>query len=495
LTHERKHSRSKHRAGSSRGVSRPRSRLTVPLLVLVALALAAITAGAFVERAGVAPRLLGPYLERRASGHAQWMVALAATANRLLQHQDRGDLLPQPLLPDWAGARVQAASAAFHPGAIITPEQLIDALETVRPGTTITLAPGNYRFSGHSLKASRPGTEGAPITVRAAMLGTVRLEFDLLEGFHVTAPYWIFENLTVRGVCANHDNCEHAFHVAGGAHHVIIRNNAVSEFNAHIKINGADGQFPDNGRIVNNTLRNTQPRKTARPVTLIDMVAVNGWTIEGNLIADFVKDGGDYTSYGAFAKGGGAGNSFLRNVVLCEQRLRGAAGRRVGLSFGGGGSDAYLCRDRRCIVEHDDGLMAANLVASCSDEGIYINKSSRSQLIHNTVLDTAGINIRYPESAAVVAGNLVDGAIRAREGALLDADENTTTSLWALYLGWHPVRSLFNDADALDLRFVTPPPRTQTAQAGTDLCGQARPQPAAAGAFEDFTACTRPAAR
>ncbi len=89
-----------------------------------------------------------------------------------------------------------------------------------------------------------------------------------------------------------------------------------------------------------NRIYNTAARRTENPVTPIDLVAASDWTIRGNLVADFVKDGSDRTSYGVFAKGGGSGNLLEGNTVLCEHRLRGAPGRRVGLSFGGGGSGA-----------------------------------------------------------------------------------------------------------------------------------------------------------
>jgi parallel beta-helix repeat protein len=436
------------------------------------------------------------HLEQRASGHADWIVASARAANRVLQWLDRADTLPQPVLPDWIGARrAPATPTPGSPVAVTLAEQLYQAMAEAKPGDTITVGPGTYRFSGRSLVAQRGGTPTAPITVRAETLGSVTLEFDLLEGFYVTAPYWRFENLTIRGVCGSHDGCEHAFHVVGDAHHVEIRNNVVSDFNAHIKVNGADGRFPDDGRIANNTLVDTAPRRTALPVTPIDLVGASRWSIEGNLIADFVKDGGDFTSYGAFAKGGGTGNAFVRNAVICERRLRGAPGRRVGLSLGGGGSDAAACRDRRCVVEHEDGLIAANLVSSCSDAGIYLNRAARSRVIHNTILDTAGVDVRFPESAALLEGNLIDGPIRQRDGALVDEDENATTAAWSLYLARHPVRSLFTDADALDLRFAEPPPRMTIATQVPDLCSGARASPAAMGAFEQFAACRRAGAQ
>lgn len=474
--------------------SRRRRRFGLALLALAALPTFALALAA-VDRIGVAPRLLGAYLERRAAGHAPWIEAIGRSAHALLLRLDRGDVLPHARLPRWAGARVAAGTApAGRFVGVGSPRELLAALGAARPGDVITLAPGRYRFSGHALEAASAGTPAAPITVRADVLGTVTLEFELLEGFRVTAPYWRFESLSIRGVCASHDVCEHAFHVVGGAHHVVIRNNEVFDFNAHIKINGAGGRFPDHGRIEGNTLLNTAPRATRAPVTPIDLVAASHWHIEGNLIADFVRAGAA-TSYGAFAKGGGAGNRFLRNVVLCEWRLRGVPGSRVGLSFGGGGSDASGCRDGRCVVEHEDGLMAANLIASCSDEGVYVKRAARTRILHNTVLDTAGVYVRYPESSARVAGNLVDGAIRAREGAILEARDNVATALPWLYLGRHPVRDLFVDAETLDLRYRAPPLRVDLDAEVADLCGPPRVRSAAAGAFEDFAACTRQPAR
>jgi len=464
---------------------------------VLVLAAGALALAYVLERVGVAPRLVGLHVEKLASGHASWIEAIGSMTNRTMRALDRGDMSPRLALPMWAGARVDAPTKEAAPTTIVErSEQLRTAIAAARPGDVIVLAPGIYRFNGAAMETpAGGGTGSAPITVRAEIFGTVTLEFDLLEGFLVTAPFWRFENLVIRGVCANHAGCEHAFHVVGPAHHVVIRNNQVSDFNAHVKINGRDGRFPDSGRIADNTFVNGAPRRTDTPVTPIDIVAANDWSIEANLIADFAKAGGDFTSYGAFAKGGGRGNQFLRNVVICEWRLLGVPGRRVGLSFGGGGSAPGACRDRKCVLEHEDGVMADNLIASCSDEGIYIRQSPRSRLAQNTLLDTAGVYLRYPESTALVTGNLVDGTIRAREDALLYEENNVTTPLWALYLGWHPVRKLFADADALDLRFRTLPARVAGVQARPDLCGTSRPALAAAGAFEDFAICQREGVR
>ena len=488
--HQRKHSRSTRRSSGPDGLTRSRRRTWLALLLFVVLVAAAVLFAA--ESSGIAPRLLAEYIQRRTSGHAPWITTTGQWVSHTLWRLDRGDALASTQLPDWAGARPRALARARGAEKVVTSANAFSAaIASARAGDTITLAPGEYRFAGPALAVVQAGTEGAPITVRSGEGGAATLEFDQLIGFQVNAPYWVFENLAIRGVCANHDNCEHAFHIVGNAHHVVIRNNTISDFNAQIKINGEGGHFPDSGSIIDNTLTQTAVRRTALPVTPIDLVAASHWTIEGNLITDFVKADGDETSYGAFAKGGGSDAKFLRNVVLCEHRLRGAPGRRIGLSLGGGGSAQEYCRDRRCIVELEDGLIAGNLIAACSDDGIYVNRSSRSRIVHNTLLDTAGIEVRFPESSADVSANLVDGPLRVRDNAILDANENVTSSLWQLYVGWHRVRGLFAGANSLDLQFVAAPPRTGVALAQRDLCGRPWSTPAAMGAFEDFAACLR----
>jgi parallel beta-helix repeat protein len=366
------------------------------------------------------------------------------------------------------------------------------ALASAQPGDVITFLPGEYAQRG-TLYASRPGSADAPIVVRAARPGTVRIAVEAGEGFSVTAPYWHFENLSLRGACRHDEYCDHAFHVAGKAHHFVARNNTIRDFNAHFKINGERGTFPDHGLIESNTLSNAAPRRTSHPVTPIDLVAASDWVIRANLIQDFVKSGGDRISYGAFAKGGAERTVFERNVVLCEAALAGQPGQRIGLSFGGGGTGKPYCRDGRCITEHDGGIMRTNLVSGCSDVGIYLNSAANTLLVENTVLDTAGVQVRFPTSAATLEGNLVDGPLRADEGGVLRGDDNLATAIKWVYLGWHPQRSLFADPARLDLRPRGEAPRRDAGTPAAGLCGTVRGSQRAYGAFDDFAACLRDA--
>jgi len=469
-----------------------RTLILISLATVVAAILA--TMAAAIEHVGVSPRLLGPYLERRSSGHHAIIETIGQRLAALLVYLDRGQPVPQLGFPAWQPATLAPArgsgNAPRPPIVIVDASQLQGALDQAQPGDVIAFAPGRYQFSGRSLGIRRAGRADAPITVRALQPGSVTLEFALLDGFLVDAPHWIFEHLTIIGTCRDHSDCEHAFHVVGNGQHTVIRDNELREFNAHLKINGDRGRFPDHGQVIGNRLFNTAARRTDNPVTPIDLVAASDWLIEGNLIADFVKDGGDFTSYGAFAKGGGAGNRFERNLVLCEHRLRGTTGRRIGLSFGGGGSTSSACRDGRCVVEHDAGTMHSNVIAACSDNGIYINRGAQSRLLHNTLIDTAGINVRFADSAALVEGNLSDGPIRAREGASLqDVDNHVTPLLWR-YLGLGQEHGSFANATTVDLHWHGAAPRRRSASVQVhDLCGTPRPAQPAYGAFEDVGRC------
>jgi parallel beta-helix repeat protein len=447
---------------------------------------------------GVTPRSLGPYLERRSAGHNAVIEGAGRLARDWLVRADRGAQVPGNaawtgsvgMQPDAAAASARAAPdrnevlVSDGPG-------LLRAVAAAAPGQVITLLPGRYQV-GRTVEAFHPGSADAPIVVRAIQPGSVQLEIGAGEGFRVSAPYWRFENLSLRGTCPAIYYCEHAFHVVGDAHHFAAVNNLIVDFDAHFKINAERGRYPDHGLIESNTLRNDGIRVTTKPVTPIDLVTASDWVIRRNLISDFIKGDGDRISYGAFAKGGGTGNLFEQNIVVCEDRLRGAPGQRIGLSLGGGGTGKAYCRDGKCITEQSGSILRANLVASCSDDGIYLNAAARSRLQHNTLVDTGGITVRFPESSADLDGNLVDGLIRSRDGGIVRLQDNLDTAAARLYVGSHPRRALFRDPLALDFRWREPAARrTAPGEAVPDLCGGKRPLQPRYGAFEDFAACMR----
>jgi hypothetical protein len=475
-------------------------RIAVRALVALVVTLA-VAAGldALLTAVNAPPRALASYVQWRMSGHGAALAEVGERIGRVLDRLDRGE--PRSARRDLLHVGAQPrASTSYRAEAVrsfidvASEQEARAAFAAAQAGDVITFAPGTYLLQ-EPLAATRPGTAAAPIVVRAARPGTVVLEVAEHDGVVVSAPYWAFENLTLRGVCTDHSACEHAFHVVGSGSHFVARNNTLLDFNAHIKINGEVRRYPDDGLVEGNTITNRTARATANTVSGIDLVAASRWIVRGNVISDLVKAQGDRVAYGGYAKGGGTDNRFEGNVVWCEHLLRDLPGWRIGLSLGGGGTGAAYCRDGRCITEQEGGRIESNLVASCSDDGVYVNSGAGSRIAHNTLVDTGGVSVRFTVSSADVEGNLVDGSIRVRDGALVRARDNRDTALGWLYLGRHPERDVFRDAPALDFAWRADAPRRALDDApGADLCGKPRQPLAAYGAFDDYAACLGTAA-
>ncbi len=153
-------------------------------------------------------------------------------------------------------------------------------------------------------------------------------------------------------------------------------------------------------------------------------------------------------AFGLFMKGGGEGGKIERNLVVCTPSGISRPGVRVGISFGGGGTDPALCRTKDCeAYEHRQGLAANNIVAHCNDVGLDVNHSRDITLAHNTLINTAGVSARRPPSQARLQNNLIDGHLGARGGSELVAQDNLALA----------PDSMLANADALQLDWAQRP--------------------------------------
>lgn len=353
--------------------------------------------------------------------------------------------IEKPVYYDLAGRPIPLDEAAFEaipawtnfpsptPKLVGSEDELRSTLATAQAGDHILILPGTYHLKGRSIHLSSEGREDAPIFLRATSFGDVTLEMTMLEGFVIRGPYWVVENLVLRGACEKDSACEHAMHVVGKGRSLTVRNVMAVNFNAAMKINRLRDDFPDDGLVEASLFANEWPRQTSNPVTPIDLVAANNWVVTKSVFADFAKQGGNMVSYGAFYKGASEGGTFERNLVMCEWQHHG--GVRVGLSFGGGGTYAGACRDGTCAFEHKGGTMRTNIIMNCpNDVGIYVNRAPDSAIYNNILARTHGIDVRFKETTASVFNNVLDGRIAIRDEAQLEASHNLASPWRAAFL-------------------------------------------------------------
>ena len=341
------------------------------------------------------------------------------------------------LLFAWGASKIRAQGRTLR---VDDANELYSAVSAAQPGDTIIIRGQNSKpfAMRHKILVDRAGRANAPITLKAENLDDVELQFfpgtGIVEGIHVVAPHWRFENLSIRGMCNEnlHSSCEHAYHIVGAADGTIVRNGRMIDFNAQIKGNGNVGPepdgafiFPDDVIIEGNEFYSNTPRQTRNPVTPIDIVGGRRWIIRANYIHDFAKAGGNSISYAAFLKGNSRQGLFERNLVVCEQLHRGQI--RLGLSFGGGGtSPDRVCEDQTCSPEHQQGIMRNNIIANCpQDVGIYLNEAFESRVDHNLIFNTGmGIDVRFEASSVSLQGNILQGRIRERDGGQAQTTNN-----------------------------------------------------------------------
>ena len=272
--------------------------------------------------------------------------------------------------------------------------------------------------------------------------------------------------------------------------HFVARENEVVDFNAQFKINASDGAIPDSGIIAGNFIHDTRARQTANPVTKIDLVAASHWRIVGNRIADFVKAQGDGISVGAFAKGGGADNRFLRNVVVCEHRLLGLPGQRVGLSLGDGGTALTTAAtgaaspSRTRVSSRPISSLRAPTTASIST---VLRRAGSSRIRWSTPRASCCASARpAPRSAATwsTARSSRSKGRHCTRGTIATRASRRSTLAGTRCVAFSSMHPRSISPGAAHHRGAS-----HAARPIADLCGVQRPASPTFGAFEDIARC------
>ncbi len=110
---------------------------------------------------------------------------------------------------------VSAEAAEVH---VLDVASLTSAIDAAAPGDEIILVAGTYVLS-QPLYPDIAGLQKEPIVLRAEAEGAVTLQTNAVMAFEVSAPWWSFEDLDIQGVCSDHSDCEHAFHIISLADH------------------------------------------------------------------------------------------------------------------------------------------------------------------------------------------------------------------------------------------------------------------------------------
>jgi MYXO-CTERM domain-containing protein len=124
-------------------------------------------------------------------------------------------------------------------------------------------------------------------------------------------------------------------------------------------------------------------------------------------------------------------------------------------------------------------LLQNNIIANCSDVGIYINKGARTSILNNTLVETSGIDIRFDSSTAIIANNLVDGRVRERDSGTIEDSANNVVEI--------DPTEYFQDPANLDLALTFPEEvldQGRDENVTHDFCGRARTAPLDIGALE-----------
>jgi hypothetical protein len=320
-----------------------------------------------------------------------------------------------------------SSATATRVVAVTNVTDLLNAINAAQPGDAITLEDGTYLLNSN-VEISRPGTDSQRIFVRARNKGLAQIQHCNTEGFKVTAPYWIFEDLQIRGVCPDDgiSNAD-AFHVTGGADHLIIRNSTIVDFQSHVKLNqetpGGVQTWPNSFWAINNIWRDTKPMTGSDPKNVLNIDGGLNHVIRGNIFVDIATANFSQDQSAIYPKAGVQNGIIEQNLVVCTKTVTSGASLRgifTGDAGGFGGICNGSCTDQNMTYRN-------NIVMHCQGDGnsggIFINQESNAQFLHNTVHDVKW-NFYYPD---VPGPNYFTASLMFRDWVLGGAATPTDT--------------------------------------------------------------------
>ncbi|WP_219639653.1 discoidin domain-containing protein [Cohnella sp. CFH 77786] len=292
-------------------------------------------------------------------------------------------------------------------------------------GRVITLASGTYNqtatinINGKNNITIQGATTNYNDTVVAGP-GINNSSLDI--NFKVNdSDYVTIRHLTIR------DSYFHSIQVNSGsdyfhADHLKTWDNGEGGFKSTSTGNIED-PYADYGLIENSLIGYTTTGQRS-VVEGIDLVGSKGWVIRGNTFQN-AKGVNDGVAYAFFAKGNSMDTIVENNVFLNSF---------IAMSFGGGGTGANLFRNDDTTYEHRGGIIRNNVVYGTLDTAVYMNKANGFKVYNNTMLGIAptvnvgGVESRFAGSSGDIQNNLMDKAVKLRDGGTATFSNNITNA-------------------------------------------------------------------
>ena len=322
-----------------------------------------------------------------------------------------------PALPAPAGAVVNVSTEA----------QLQSAVQHLASNTTIVIAPGTYTLSATLYvngTFSNVGIRGATnnrddVVLVGAGMASPAIQYGIWVGGNVQGI--TIANLTIRDVYY------HPIILNAGAQTPHIYNvhliNAGEQF---IKSNPDGNGGGVNNGIVEYSVLEYVTTATSSYTNGIDIHTGAGWIIRDNLFRNIVAPAGQLAGPTVLAWNHSSGTIVERNQFLNCAR---------GVSFG--------LQEVSPGTDHTGGIIRNNFFFRSSsqsgDVGIAVYDSPNSQVLNNTVFVSgtysSPIEYRFVETTGVViANNITDGIISARDGATATLQSNLAGATASLFV-------------------------------------------------------------
>jgi hypothetical protein len=368
---------------------------------------------------------------------------------------------------------------------VSTVSQLASAVNAATSGTTILIANGTYNLDGAYLRVAVPN-----VTLRSA---SGNREAVVLDGNYQTTEIIqiVASNVTVADVTLR-EAYNHPLHIMSGdaAHmlNTLIYNvHIVDPGEQAIKINpAADGYYADNGVIACSHIELTDAgRAHVRNSCYtggVDAHQSRGWIIRDNLIEGFWCSSG-LAEHGIHLWRGCRDTTVERNVLKNNAR---GIGFGLATDPGGRAYPDHPCPAASGYVDDYGGVIRNNFVyANHSglfdseygfDCGICAWNSCNARILHNTVYSAdpahtfSSIEWRFPNTAASLVNNLVNGSMRERDGAHGSLSNNVTS----VAAGWF-VNAATGDLHLLPAASSVIDKVAAPAEASDDIDGDPRP--------------------